>query len=160
MSLHSRLRSAALVAAALSASACRSSSTSAGGAPAPASAGGGPAAKLAASKLPAGVTPAMISLGDSIFNNASCQRCHGKGGSGLNAQGAPGNGPSLVRTSWDHGSGSYEDIVKTIMSGVPKEQLKDQSRRFAMNPRGGGQVPLNDDQVKAVAAYVYSLNHK
>jgi mono/diheme cytochrome c family protein len=29
-----------------------------------------------------------------------------------------------------------------------------------MRARGGGNTPLTDDQVKAVAAYVYSLSHK
>ena len=155
----------------VSLAACHSKSTKAGATPAPAAAPrtvaaapktpapaptrSGPAAKAApASKLPEGVTAAMVALGDSLFNNATCQRCHGKGAAG----GA--NAPSLVRTTWDHGSGSYDDIVKTIMTGVTKEQLKDPTRPFAMRARGGGTTPLTDDQVKAVAAYVYSLNHK
>jgi mono/diheme cytochrome c family protein len=29
-----------------------------------------------------------------------------------------------------------------------------------MQPRGGNQNPLTDEQVRAVAAYVYSLSHK
>ena len=168
MAHHHVARSALLVAGVVSLAACHSKSTKAGAAPAPAAApasprtaapaaarSSGPAAKVAAApKLPPGVTAAMVTLGDSIFNNASCQRCHGRGAAG----GA--NAPSLVRTAWDHGSGSYDDILKTIMSGVPKEQLKDPSRPFAMRARGGGTTPLTDDQVKAVAAYVYSLNHK
>ena len=46
------------------------------------------------------------------------------------------------------------------MSGVPADSIKDKSHRFAMRPKGGGQTPLTDDQVKAVAAYVYSLSHQ
>jgi mono/diheme cytochrome c family protein len=29
-----------------------------------------------------------------------------------------------------------------------------------MQPRGGSQNPLNDEQIRAVAAYVFSLSHK
>jgi mono/diheme cytochrome c family protein len=70
------------------------------------------------------------------------------------------NAPSLLAGPWQHGSGSYEDIVKTITTGVPRDQIKDPSHRFQMNPRGGGQAPLNDDQVKTVAAYVWSISRK
>jgi mono/diheme cytochrome c family protein len=144
--------------AVLGVTACSQGSTSAGSAPAPstASAPAAPAvvAKPAAPKLPPGVTPEMIALGDSIFNTASCQRCHGKGAIGAT------NAPSLIRTTWDHGSGSIDDIAKTIIAGVPKDQQKDQTRPFAMRARGGVNPPLTDDQVRAIAAYVYSLNHK
>ena len=47
--------------------------------------------------------------------------------------------------------------MTTITNGVPRAALKDQTRRFPMNPRGGP-MNLNDDQVKAVAAYVYSIS--
>jgi mono/diheme cytochrome c family protein len=111
------------------------------------------AAAPAAPKLPAGVTLAMIAEGDSLFNSRSCVRCHGPGAVGAT------NAPSLIRTTWDHGSGSYEDIVKTIIAGVPKEQVKNPARPFAMRPRGGMQPLLDDAQVNAVAAYIWSLNH-
>jgi mono/diheme cytochrome c family protein len=103
--------------------------------------------------MPAGVTPANIAMGDSIFNTtgAPCQRCHGQ--KGIGAQ----NGPSLVTGPWLQSTGKYEEIVATITTGVPRTALKDQTRRFPMNPRGGP-MNLNDDQVKAVAAYVYSLS--
>ncbi len=105
------------------------------------------------SKLPAAVTPAAVALGDSIFNTASCQRCHGKGAVGAT------NGPNLTAGKWQHGSGSYEDIVKTITAGVPKDSIKDSSHPFAMRPRGGVNPLLTDDQVAAVAAYVYKISH-
>jgi len=104
--------------------------------------------------LPSGVTPQMVKLGDSIFNTASCQRCHGKQGVG-----AP-NGPALAEGKWIHISGSYDDIVKIITSGVPQQEIKDPSRRFAMRARGGVQPLLTDDQVRAVAAYVFTISHK
>ena len=108
----------------------------------------------AAPKRPAEVTPAAIALGDSIFNNATCQRCHGKDAVGGQ------NGPKLTTGQWLHGSGSYEDIVKTITTGVPREAIKDPTRRFNMRARGGVQPLLTDDQVKAVAANVWSLSNK
>lgn len=101
--------------------------------------------------MPAGVTPASIALGDSLFNTGACQRCHGQ--KGVGAQ----NGPSLVAGPWLHSTGKFEEIVSTITTGVPRTALKDATRRFPMNPRGGP-MNLNDDQVKAVAAYVYSIS--
>jgi mono/diheme cytochrome c family protein len=103
--------------------------------------------------MPAGVTMANITMGDSIFNTAGapCQRCHGQKGVGGQ------NGPSLVAGPWLQSTGKYEEIVATITNGVPRTALKDQTRRFPMNPRGGP-MNLNDDQVKAVAAYVYSIS--
>ena len=148
------LRTALLIGVTITLPACSSGSTAAGTPPAPTPVGGGLAAKPVAPRLPPGVTEAMIVLGDSIFNAASCQRCHGKGAVGA------ANAPSLIRTTWDHGSGSIDDIAKTIVSGVPKEQQKDQTRPFAMRARGGVNPPLTDDHVRAIAAYIYSLNHK
>lgn len=101
--------------------------------------------------MPAGVTPAMVTLGDSLYNAGSCQRCHGQKGVGAN------NGPALVNGAWLHSKGTYEEIVGIITNGVPKASIKDASRRFAMNGRGG-QMNLNDEQIKAVAAYVWSIS--
>jgi mono/diheme cytochrome c family protein len=102
--------------------------------------------------LPAGVSMALVTRGDSIFNAGSCQRCHGA--KGVGAQ----NGPSLVAGPWLHHTGAYDEIVSTITSGVPREKLKDTTRRFAMGARGGQQMNLNDEQVRAVAAYVWTIS--
>ncbi len=101
--------------------------------------------------MPAAVTALAIATGDSIFASGGCQRCHGV--KGVGAQ----NGPSLVAGPWLHSTGKFDEIVATITNGVPRPALKDQTRRFPMNPRGGP-MNLNDDQVKAVAAYVYSIS--
>ncbi|MCC7002753.1 MAG: c-type cytochrome [Gemmatimonadaceae bacterium] len=101
--------------------------------------------------MPAGVTPAMITLGDSLYNAGSCQRCHGQKGVGAN------NGPALVTGPWLHSKGTFEEIVTTITNGVPRASIKDAARRFPMNGRGGN-MNLNDDQIKAVAAYVWSIS--
>lgn len=101
--------------------------------------------------VPAAVTAANIALGDSIYHSGGCQRCHGQKGVGGQ------NGPSLVANDWLHSSGKFDEIVATITTGVPRTALKDQTRRFPMNPRGGP-MNLNDEQVKQVAAYVYSIS--
>jgi mono/diheme cytochrome c family protein len=101
--------------------------------------------------MPAAVTASNIALGDSIYHSGGCQRCHGQ--KGVGAQ----NGPSLVAGPWLHSTGKFDEIVATVTNGVPRTALKDQTRRFPMNPRGGP-MNLNDQQVQAVAAYVYSIS--
>lgn len=153
MTGRTRLCSIATVAAATFLAACSRGSTS--GAVGTPSAVMAAAATPAALVMPAGVTPAMITRGDSLFNANACSRCHGKAGAGGQ------NGPVLVKNAenpWLHSTGKYEEIVATITAGVPKEKLKDQTRLFQMNPRGSN-PPLNDDQIKAVAAYIWKLNH-
>lgn len=108
----------------------------------------------ASNGLPAGVTASTIALGDSLFHAKSCVRCHG-----ADAKGAQ-NGPDLTTATHLHVNGTYQDFVRLITSGVPKDSVKVASHRFAMQPRGGTQSPLTDDQILAVAAYVYSLSHK
>jgi mono/diheme cytochrome c family protein len=94
-------------------------------------------------------TPALIAQGDSIFHSkGNCYACHG-----ANAQGAVG--PNLTDAEWIHSDGSYDAIVKQVTTGVPKEESKS---GIPMPPKGGSTI--TDDEVKAVAAYVYSLSHK
>ncbi len=155
--IRSSLRVLYAVTVVVAASACgHSTATPAAGAT-PASASSSPAAKATAakaapaSKLPASVTTAMVTLGDSIFNNGNCQRCHGKAGIGA------ANAPSFKGIKWQHGSGSYDDIVQTVIAGVPADQIKDATHKFPMQAKGG-RTPLTDDQIKAVAAYVYTIS--
>ena len=103
----------------------------------------------ALAQAPAGVTPAAIAQGDSIFHSkGNCYACHG-----ANAQGAVG--PNLTDAEWLHSDGSYDAIVKQITTGVPQAESKS---GIPMPPKGGSSI--TDDEVKAVAAYVYSLSHK
>ncbi len=107
------------------------------------------AAPAAAQGLPAGVTKESIAKGDEIFHGSGlCFACHGN-----DAKGAVG--PNLTDDQWLHSKGTYDDIVKQILSGVPKEQSKSGN---IMPPKGGSSI--SDDEVKAVAAYVWSLSHK
>jgi cbb3-type cytochrome c oxidase subunit III len=98
---------------------------------------------------PAGVTPAAIAKGDTIFHKAGlCYACHGS-----NAEGTVG--PNLTDAEWLHGDGSFDMIVATVTSGIPAEKAK---KGIPMPPKGGSTI--SDEDVKAVAAYVYSLGHK
>lgn len=106
-------------------------------------------ARPAVAQAPATVTPAAITLGDSLFHSkGNCYACHG-----ANAQGAVG--PNLTDAEWIHSDGSYDAIVKQITTGVTAEESKS---KIPMPPKGGSTI--TDDEVKAVAAYVYSLSHK
>ena len=106
-------------------------------------------AQAQAAKLPEGVTPAMIEKGQAIFTGAGlCYACHGK-----EAQGVVG--PNLTDAEWLHGKGEYEEIVAIVTKGIPQAEAK---KGIAMPPKGGSSI--SDDDVKAVAAYVWSLSHK
>ncbi|MBW7935283.1 MAG: cytochrome c [Gemmatimonadaceae bacterium] len=112
------------------------------------------ACHLGRTSRPAQVTPVNVALGDSLFNNGNCQRCHGKGGVGAQ------NAPALDGKKWlQLKTGSYDEIVHLITVGVPAADIKDKSHRFAMRGRGGN-MNLTDAQVQAVAAYVWTLTHK
>jgi mono/diheme cytochrome c family protein len=143
-------RIAALSVVLVSLAACRSAGGGGGG-----TGGGAPVAKAAAAPAkPAAVTPANVALGDSLFNNGGCQRCHGKGGVGAT------NGPALDGKKWlQLTTGSFDEIAALITTGVPKEKVKDPTHQFAMQARGG-RMALTDPQIQAVAAYVWTLSHK
>ena len=99
--------------------------------------------------LPAGVTPAAIAAGKQLFlGDGLCLACHG-----ADAKGSIG--PNLTDQTWLHGAGTYPEIVARVLSGVPAEQSK---LGQIMPPRGGSGI--TDEQVRAVAAYVWSMSHK
>ena len=94
--------------------------------------------------------PAAITLGRKVFEGkaggAICFTCHG-----MNAKGTPGLGPDLTDGTWLHGDGSVAFIDSIVRNGVPKPK----QAAAPMPPKGGGN--LDDDQVKAVVAYIQSL---
>ena len=99
------------------------------------------------------ITPEMLALGNEIFHgraaNAICYTCHG-----MDATGGPGGlGPNLTDGEWLNNDGTYGAIINTIRTGVPQPQ----NAPAPMPPYGG--APLSDEQLRAVAAYVYSLSH-
>lgn len=100
--------------------------------------------------LPAGVTADMVRQGRRLFSGAGlCSSCHGHDGRGL-----PNLASNLTDREWSHSDGSYKGIVSTIETGVPAERS---STGIPMPPRAGAN--LTDEQVRAVAAYVWTLSH-
>ncbi len=63
-------------------------------------------------------------------------------------------GPDLTDTTWVHSKGGYEEIVAQITKGVTKQESKGAN---VMPPKGGSSI--SEDDLKAVAAYVWSLSH-
>ena len=97
-----------------------------------------------------GATEAMISEGQSLFAGAGlCTACHGANGSGI-----PNLGANLTDDEWLHGDGSLDGIYQTIMAGVTADKS---TTGTVMPPKGGS--ALTDEQVRSVAAYVFSLSN-
>lgn len=98
-------------------------------------------------QLPEGVTPEMVAQGQEIFNTNICWSCHLQ-----NGVGGP-LAPPLNDTTWLNVDGSYDGIVGVIKSGVqqPKQYPS------PMPAMGGAQ--LTEEQIRALAAYVYSIAH-
>jgi mono/diheme cytochrome c family protein len=89
----------------------------------------------------------MIDDGAGIFKGAGlCFACHGQ-----DAKGMPSLGADLTDSEWIHIDGSFEKIVETITNGTTS------AAGVAMPPKGGSAI--SDADVKAVAAYVWSLSH-
>lgn len=110
---------------------------------------GAPLAAQGADSLPPGVTAESIAEGKKLFAGAGlCAACHGPA-----AKGTPGLGPNLTDAEWLHSDGSFEALVAQITAGVPSNKSKS---GVAMPPKGG--AALSDAQVRAVAAYVWSLS--
>ena len=98
--------------------------------------------------LPEGVTPEMVTAGEAIFTGAGiCYTCHMPGGVGGPLA------PNLTDSEWINTDGSYEGIVQTVTTGVPEPQ----QHPGLMLPKGGSAI--SDDDVRAVAAYVWTLSH-
>lgn len=97
-------------------------------------------------QLPQGVTKEMIAEGEKLYaGEGRCQPCHGPGGKGVTGMTA-----SLTDTTWQFsGDGSYEKLVEVITKGL----TADATGAMPM-PEG---TRLAEDQVKAIAAYVWSL---
>lgn len=109
-----------------------------------------PLAAQGTDSLPAGVTAAMLTEGKKVFAGPGlCSACHGPA-----AKGVTGLGPDLTDGAWLHSDGSYDALVTQISTGVPSNKSKS---GVAMPPKGG--ASLSDAQVRAVAAYVWSLSH-
>jgi mono/diheme cytochrome c family protein len=106
------------------------------------------AAQQTTPSLPKGVTAAMVEKGKQLFEGQGlCAACHGFDGKGA-------VGPDLTDTVWVHNKGSFEEIAAQIIRGIPESESKSGN---IMPPRGGS--TLSDEELRAVAAYVWSLSH-
>jgi len=100
-------------------------------------------------EMPEGVTKEMIAKGKTVYGGAGiCSSCHGPAGKGI-----PSLGADLTDSEWLHSDGSYDGIVKTVMGGVTAQES---SSGVPMPAKGG--TNISDDDAKAVAAYVWTLN--
>jgi cbb3-type cytochrome c oxidase subunit III len=89
----------------------------------------------------------MVEAGAQSFGTV-CSACHGPGGAGTAAA------PKLADNTWLHISGSFDEIVQIIHSGVPNPM----EAPAPMPPLGGGN--FSDEQVRQIAAYVFALSHQ
>lgn len=98
-------------------------------------------------ELPEGVTPEMVTEGQQVFGSTGlCATCHG-----VDGQGTP-LAPNLTDAEWLNIDGSYNAIVDLVTTGVPEPQ----QHPAPMLPKGGSDI--TEDQVRAVAAYVWTLS--
>jgi mono/diheme cytochrome c family protein len=100
-------------------------------------------------ELPEGVTPEMVETGAELFaGRGICFSCHGPDGTGGPLA------PDLTSGEWIHVDGSYSAFVELINAGVPQPKV----HPAPMPPKGGSAI--TDEEVKAVAAYVWTLSQK
>jgi len=113
---------------------------------------GGALATPTPGSAPPGMTAQQLALGDSIFHGQAagglCFTCHG-----LDAKGTA-LAPDLAGAhKWTTIDGSFDAIQKRVTDGFPKPTPPYPG---PMLPKGGAN--LTPDQIKAVAAYVYSIS--
>jgi mono/diheme cytochrome c family protein len=75
--------------------------------------------------------------------------CHGPDGKGTDA------GPDLTDANWIHGQGAFEEIVERVVHGISRRDAK----TGKLMPMRGWE-PVGDADVRAVAAYVWSLSRR
>jgi glucose/arabinose dehydrogenase/mono/diheme cytochrome c family protein len=101
--------------------------------------------------LPDDVTQEAVALGYRIYHGqvggAACTGCHGASGTGSPL------GPDLTSKTLLWSDGSFAGLMKSITEGVPTPK----KYRSPMPPLGGAE--LTADQIKALTAYVWYLNH-
>lgn len=91
----------------------------------------------------------MVARGEQVFMGAGiCYTCHMQGGVGGPLA------PNLTDDQWINTDGAYESIVNVVTTGVAQPV----EHPGIMLPRGG--TNISDDDVRAVAAYVWTLSHR
>ena len=108
---------------------------------------GGAEIDFAAVSFPSGITEAMAQEGQQLYGTV-CAACHGPGGGGTPAA------PALNDAEWLNLSGAYDEIVNVIHTGV----MNPVEYPGVMPALGGGN--FDDEQVRAIAAYVFALSQQ
>lgn len=121
-------------------------------APKPAAAPAVPTPEAGGAAIPPGSSAAEVALGDRIYHGqaagGTCAGCHG-----ADAKGSP-IGPDLTAGAWAWSDGSVEGLSAVIAKGVSEPKRY----RSPMPPMGG--ATLSPAELKAVAAYVWSVSRK
>lgn len=94
--------------------------------------------------LPPNTTTESAEKGRDLY--ITCAPCHG-----LDARGTR-LGPSLRDQEWIQGSGTFEEIQQVIRDGVPEP------KEFPVPMPVGGGGSFDDEQVRALATYVFALS--
>ncbi len=102
----------------------------------------------AATTSSAAPSPQLLASGDEVFHSSSCLVCHGEDAKGTSV------GPDLTDATWLSGDGSVAAIATIISEGV------DAPKQFRSPMPALGGANLSGDDLKAVAAYVWSLSHQ
>jgi len=100
-------------------------------------------------RRPLQVTDSAVARGREVFHGVgSCSTCHGLEGVGTDS-GAP-----LAQGVWLHGEDTFEGILSRVVHGIPRAV----STRGTTMPMRGWST-LSDQQVRDVAAYVWTISH-
>jgi mono/diheme cytochrome c family protein len=106
-------------------------------------------AQISPRPYPEGVTDSSIAWGKQLFHgSANCAGCHGRDAGGTD------EGPALTGALWLHGPGTYSWLVEQINRGLPAHETWTGK---PMPMRGWSNMP--DEDVRAVAAYVWAITH-
>lgn len=99
--------------------------------------------------LPAGMTLQQITDGDALFHGkGACFACHGPEAAGMpNAGSGLTTGLNFVPFEW-------HAIDSLITAGIPETI----TRTAVQMPPRGGKSNLTDDEISAVAAYVWAIS--
>lgn len=96
--------------------------------------------------MPQGISAEVGAEGRRVYAS-TCIACHGEDGRGTQL------GPSIADGEWRNvPGGSFEEIATLVRQGVPQPE----EYEVAMPAYAGY---LTEEQIRAVAAYTYSLGH-
>lgn len=96
--------------------------------------------------------PTTVERGAAIYRGGTCPVCHHWEGQGNR------RGPDLTDEKWLHGDGSLAAVRAAIETGFPHGSGRRFRGKYEMWPLGG--MELDDSDLDALAAYVWSLHRR